>query len=133
MRYIGIIIKGVIFVLAITLVLQNQEVFTYKFPLTLDLRFYQVGPYLTMNIVIVGASFLLGVLLAVIWGALHSLSSISDLRRARRRIRELEEEIERLSARGTEARPEEEKAVLPWTGHSQNPFAPPPKEDKPEL
>jgi putative membrane protein len=90
MRFIKIIIIALLFVVALVLIIQNQEVFTHKFELKLDLMVYKVGPYLTSNLVLTVAAFLIGVFFAVIWGAFSSVTLRSKLRERERRIKELE-------------------------------------------
>lgn len=93
MRLLRVIFSAVLFVVAFALVYQNRDVFMHKFPLSLDLFVYQVGPYETYNIVLVGISFIIGVLFAVIWGALYAYSSSFQMRRQRKRVKELEKEL----------------------------------------
>ena len=90
MRFIKIIIIALLFVVALVLIIQNQEVFTHKFELKLDLIVYKIGPYLTSNLVLTVAAFLTGVFFAVIWGAFSSVALRSKLREKERRIKELE-------------------------------------------
>ncbi|MGH7808449.1 MAG: hypothetical protein ACRENT_10205 [Thermodesulfobacteriota bacterium] len=95
MRFIKILIIAILFVLALVLIIQNQAVFTQKFELKLDLIVYQIGPYITSNLVIVVASFLTGVFFAVMWGALSSVAVRSRLREKDKRIKELEKQQRR--------------------------------------
>lgn len=90
MRFIKIIILAICVILVIAFFTQNQEVFTHDFELKLDLKFFQIGPYLTTNIVIILVTFLIGVLFAIVWGALRSGSLKSRIKEQQRRINELE-------------------------------------------
>jgi hypothetical protein len=91
MRFIKIIILAFCVVLVIAFFTQNQEVFTREFELKLDLKFYQIGPYLTTNIVIILMTFLIGVLFAIFWGAFHTGALKSRIKNQQLRIRELED------------------------------------------
>jgi len=95
MRFIKIIILALIFVVALVLIIQNQEVFTHKFELKLDLLVYQIGPYIATNLVLVVVAFLIGVIFAIIWGAFHSVSMKAELREKDKRIKELEKQQRR--------------------------------------
>lgn len=95
MRFIKILIIAILFVIALVLIIQNQGVFTQKFELKLDLIVYQIGPYITSNLVIVVAAFLIGVFFAVIWGVFSSVSFRSRLREKEKRIKELEKQQRR--------------------------------------
>ncbi|MBI2487743.1 MAG: LapA family protein [Deltaproteobacteria bacterium] len=95
MRSIKILILAILFVIALVLIIQNQAVFTQKFELKLDLMVYQIGPYITSNLVIVVAAFLIGVFFAIIWGAFSSVAARSRLREKDKRIKELEKQQRR--------------------------------------
>ncbi|HXG31352.1 MAG TPA: LapA family protein [Thermodesulfobacteriota bacterium] len=95
MRFIKIIVLALIFVVALVLIIQNQEVFTHKFELKLDLLVYQIGPYIATNLVLVVVAFLIGVIFAIIWGAFHSVTLRAELREKDRRIKELEKQQRR--------------------------------------
>ena len=95
MRFIKILIIAILFVLALVLIIQNQAVFTQKFELKLDLIVYQIGPYITSNLVIVVAAFLIGVFFAIMWGAFSSVAARSRLREKDKRIKELEKQQRR--------------------------------------
>jgi hypothetical protein len=104
MKFIKILVLAVLFVLVIALIIQNQGVFTETFDLILDLNFYQIGPYVTSNLVLIGGAFLMGVIFAVIWGAFYSVSSRTQLKEKDRRIRELEKRNNELERQMEEVR-----------------------------
>jgi uncharacterized membrane protein YciS (DUF1049 family) len=62
----------------------------------MDLNQYMVGPYITKNIVLILSAFVLGVVVALIFGALQSISSSSDSRQKSRKIKELEAQVNEL-------------------------------------
>ncbi len=95
MRFIKILILAILFVIALVLIIQNQNVFTQQFELKLDLMVYQIGPYITSNLVLVVSAFLIGVLFALIWGAVSTVSFRSRLREKDQRIKELEKQQRR--------------------------------------
>ena len=64
--------------------------FTRQVQLGLDLKFYEIGPYITMNVVIILAAFAIGAVVAIIFGVLQSIGSGSESKEKSRRIRELE-------------------------------------------
>lgn len=97
MRIIKIILLLIIIALIATFIFQNQAVFAQKFELGLDLKFYKIGPYLAMNFAIILVSFFAGGILALIWGAFHSISGKSQIRKRDKKIRELENQIQDLS------------------------------------
>jgi uncharacterized membrane protein YciS (DUF1049 family) len=90
MRFVKIVILAVFFILVLTIVFQNQDVFTHKFNIGLDLKFYQVGPYTTSNIVLIAIAFFIGVMFAIIWGAFYSVSMRNQIKEKENRIKELE-------------------------------------------
>jgi uncharacterized membrane protein YciS (DUF1049 family) len=90
MKFAKIIIVTVFFILALTLVIQNQEVFNHQFPLKLDLKVYQIGPYLTSNIVLLACCFLIGVIFAIIWGAFYAVSMRNQIKERDNKIKELQ-------------------------------------------
>lgn len=128
MRFIRLILIVLIIVFFAIIYTQNLEVFTHQFQLQMDLNQYMVGPYITKNIVLILSAFVLGVVVALIFGALQSISAGSDSRQKSRRIRELEAHVAELSqktqpssapivATAEEESTEEES--------SSNPFSPP--------
>jgi uncharacterized membrane protein YciS (DUF1049 family) len=90
MRFAKIFILAVFFILVLTLIIQNQAVFTQSFDLKLDLKVYQIGPYTTSNIVLLAITFLIGVIFAIIWGAFYAVSMRSQIKEKESRIKELE-------------------------------------------
>ena len=90
MRFAKIFILAVFFILVLALIIQNQAVFTQSFDLKLDLKVYQIGPYTTSNIVLLGVAFLIGVIFAIVWGAFYAVSMRSQIKEKEGRIRELE-------------------------------------------
>jgi len=118
MRFIKVLFIILIILFFAILYTQNMEMFTHEVKLGLNLKFYKIGPYLTMNVVIILTAFAAGAVVAVIFGALQSIGAGADSREKSRRIRELEtrnreliEEIQR-----------EEKLKKP---ESSSPFGPP--------
>lgn len=119
MRYIKVLFIILIILFFAIIYTQNMEMFTHEVTLGLNLKFYKIGPYLTMNVVIILTAFAAGAVVAVIFGALQSIGAGADSREKSRRIRELEtrnreliEEIQR-----------EEK--LKKSEPSSSPFGPP--------
>ncbi len=96
MRFIRLIIIVLIIVFFAIIYTQNLEVFTHQFQLQMDLNQYMVGPYITKNIVLILSAFVLGVVVALIFGALQAISSSSDSRQKSRRIKELEAQVNEL-------------------------------------
>jgi hypothetical protein len=97
--------------------------FTNEVTLGLDLKFYKIGPYLTMNVVIILTAFAAGAVVAVIFGALQSISAGSESKEKSRRIRELEARNREL----IEEKQREEKLKKP----EASPFGPPSAADSP--
>ena len=93
MRFIRLILIVLIIVFFAIIYTQNLEVFTHSFQLQMDLNQYMVGPYITKNIVLILSAFVLGVLVALIFGAFSSIASSSDSRQKSRRIKELEAQL----------------------------------------
>ncbi|GJM16607.1 MAG: hypothetical protein DHS20C13_19340 [Thermodesulfobacteriota bacterium] len=131
MRFIRLIIIVLIIVFFAIIYTQNLEVFTHQFQLQMDLNQYMIGPYITKNIVLILSAFVLGVVVALIFGALQIISSGSDSRQKSRRIRELEAHVAELSQKtqpsasapitSTPAEDEESSD----SESSSNPFSPP--------
>lgn len=131
MRFIRLIFIVLIIVFFAIIYTQNLEVFTYQFQLQMDLNQYMVGPYITKNIVLILSAFVLGVVVAIIFGALQAIAASSDSRQKSRRIRELEAQVAELSQKSqysSTASPslasstQEESSE---SGSSSNPFSPP--------
>lgn len=100
MRFIRLIIIVLIIVLFAIIYTQNLEVFTHSFELQMDLNQYMIGPYITTNIVLILSAFVLGVLVAIIFGALSSITASSESRQKSRRIKELEAQLAEGSSSG---------------------------------
>jgi hypothetical protein len=90
MRYIKVLFIILIILLFAILYTQNEDMFTRQVQLGLDLKFYEIGPYITMNVVIILAAFAIGAVVAIIYGVLQSIGSGSESKEKSRRIRELE-------------------------------------------
>lgn len=90
MKFARIIIFALLFLLVVILYTENIEVFTHRFELALDLKFYKIGPYIMANLMIMVVSFLAGVIFASIWGAFYAMSMRSELKQRQKRIRELQ-------------------------------------------
>jgi len=90
MRFIKILIQAVVFLGLILIIIQNEDVFTHEFELGLDLEVWSSGVFVTKNIVLIAASFLLGVILTIFWGAFSSLEKSSTIRKQKKMIKELE-------------------------------------------
>ncbi len=130
MRFIRLIFIVLIIVLFAIIYTQNLEVFTHQFQLQMDLNQYMIGPYITKNIVLILSAFVLGVLVALIFGALQSISASSNSRQKSRRIRELEAHVAELSQKTQPSAsapiaspPAEEESSD--SESSSNPFSPP--------
>jgi|GEM_PF-820890 len=130
MRFIRLIFIVLIIVFFAIIYTQNLEVFTHQFQLQMDLNQYMVGPYVTKNIVLILSAFVLGVVVAIIFGALQAISASSDSRQKSRRIRELETHVAELSQKNQSS--VSSPAPAPSTQEessdsesSSNPFSPP--------
>lgn len=131
MRFIKLILIVLIIVFFAIIYTQNLEVFTHQFQLQMDLNQYMVGPYITKNIVLILSAFVLGVVVALIFGALQAISASSSSRQKSRRIKELEAKITELTLAAntpvlttvpSEPEQEEENSK---SESSSNPFSPP--------
>jgi len=76
---------------------QNIDVFTHSFELQLDFKRFLIGPYITQNVVLILTAFAIGVVLSLFFGALQSVSAGSEIKHNRKRIRELEAQVDELS------------------------------------
>ena len=117
MRYIKVLFIILIILFFAILYTQNLDMFTHEFELKLDLKRYVIGPYITKNVVIILATFAVGAVIAVIFGALQSIRASSDSKEKSRRIRELEAKNKEL----LDERQREEKLKRGGT----SPFTPP--------
>jgi len=91
MRFIRIIFTTIFFLIALALIIQNRPVFSYGFELKLDLLFVQFISKPIPNITLIGGSFILGVLFAILWGALYALSMRGRLKEQEREIKGLKQ------------------------------------------
>ncbi len=122
MRFIRLILIVLIIVFFAIIYTQNLEVFTHSFQLQMDLNQYMVGPYITKNVVLILSAFVLGVVVALIFGALSSIASSSDSRQKSRRIKELEAQLAE-SSQNTHA--SAEAPAQESSGSDSSPFSPP--------
>ena len=131
MRFIRLIFIVLVIVFFAIIYTQNLEVFTHQFQLQMDLNQYMVGPYITKNIVLIVSAFVLGVVVAIIFGALQAITASSDSRQKSRRIRELEAHVAELSQKNQSSTPAPSTASATSTEESSdsesssNPFSPP--------
>ena len=122
MRFIRIILIVLIIVFFAIIYTQNLEVFTHSFQLQLDLNQYLIGPYITKNVVLILSAFVLGVIVALIFGALQSISAGSQSRQKSRKIKELEARLSELSE-GSQTNASTD--VSSSSGGGSSPFTPP--------
>ena len=122
MRFIRLILIVLIIVFFAIIYTQNLEVFTHSFQLQLDLNQYLIGPYITKNIVLILSAFVLGVIVALIFGALQSISAGSQSRQKSGKIKELEARLSELSE-GSQTNASTDVSSSPGGGSS--PFTPP--------
>jgi uncharacterized membrane protein YciS (DUF1049 family) len=120
MRFIRLIFIVLIIVFFAVIYTQNLEVFTHTFQLQLDLNQYMIGPYITKNIVLILSAFVLGVIVALIFGALQSITASSHSRQKSRRIKELEAQLSELSES-----PQTSTQESSSSESASNPFSPP--------
>lgn len=132
MRFIRLIFIVLIIVFFAIIYTQNLEVFTHQFQLQMDLNQYMVGPYITKNIVLILSAFVLGVVVAIIFGALQAIAASSDSRQKSRRIRELEAHVAELSQKSQSSTTTASAEPAPSSQEdssdsesSSNPFSPP--------
>ncbi|MCL4244708.1 MAG: bZIP transcription factor [Candidatus Dadabacteria bacterium] len=130
MKYIKILFIVLIILLFAIIYTQNLDVFTHDFQLQLDLKTHVIGPYVTKNVVIILAAFLVGALVTIFFGALQSLSSSADSRDKSRRIKELEARNRQLSDENQKLHREKERAAATATSSTaapadQSPFSSP--------
>jgi uncharacterized membrane protein YciS (DUF1049 family) len=108
MKFAKIIIIAIFFIIVLTLIIQNQDVFNHQFPLKFDLKVYQIGPYMTSNIVLLICSFIIGVIFAIIWGAFYAVSMRSQIKERDNKIKELESRREEIQVHGFGEIPKDE-------------------------
>ena len=112
MRFLRIIFIVIIIILFAIIYTQNLDVFTHSFELKLDLKSYFVGPYITKNIVLILGAFVVGAFVAIVFGALQSMTTSSD---AKRKIKELKAQVKELSHEDPDVVEEEKKDSSPFT------------------
>ncbi len=90
MKFLKILIQAIILVILIIAIFQNQEIFTNEFELGLDLKVWDSGTFITSNGILIVASFLLGVILTIFWGAFSSAGKRSTIKQQNKKIKELQ-------------------------------------------
>lgn len=123
MRFIKVLFIILIIIFFAILYTQNMAMFTQEFELGLNLKIINIGPYITMNVVIILAAFVFGAVVAVIFGAMQSISASSESKEKSRRIRELEARNRELM----DEKQREDKLKKPGS----SPFTPPSAMDSP--
>ncbi len=121
MRYLRIIFIVIIIIFFAIIYTQNLDVFTHTFELKMDLNKYFVGPYITKNIVLILGAFVVGAFVALVFGALGSMSASSD---AKRKIRDLQAQVKELQSHIKELT-SEDPAVVEEEQKSDSPFSSP--------
>lgn len=113
MRFIRVIFIILIIVFFAIIYTQNLDVFTKSFELQIDLNKYVIGPYVTKNIVIILSAFVLGAFVALIFGALQSMTVSSEAKRKIKnlegQVKELQNHIKELTAKAPAVVTEEKK------------------------
>lgn len=113
MRFIRVIFIILIIVFFAIIYTQNLDVFTKSFELQIDLNKYVIGPYVTKNIVIILSAFVLGAFVALIFGALQSMTVSSEAKRKIKnlqgQVKELQDHIKELTAKAPAVVTEEKK------------------------
>lgn len=95
MRFIRVIFIILVIIFFALIYTQNLDVFTQEFELKLDLSSYLIGPYITKNIVIILGAFVIGAFVALIFGALQSMTVSSE---SKRKIKNLQGQVKELQA-----------------------------------
>ena len=121
MRYLRTIFIVIIIILFAIIYTQNLDVFTYTFELKMDLNKYFIGPYITKNIVLILGAFVVGAFVALVFGALGSMTASSE---AKRKIKNLQAQVKELQAHIKELTAEA-PAVVEEEQKSDSPFSPP--------
>jgi type III secretory pathway component EscU len=129
MKFIKILFIVLVILFFAIIYTQNLDVFTHDFQLQLDLKTHVIGPYVTKNVVIILAAFLVGALVTIFFGALQSLSSSADSRDKSRRIKELEARNRQLSDENQRVQRERGKSAATASAPTsapvdQSPFSP---------
>ena len=126
MKFIKILFIVLVILLFAIIYTQNLDVFTHDFQLQLDLKTKVIGPYVTKNVVIILAAFLVGALVTIFFGALQSLSSSADSRDKSRRIKELEARNRQLSDENQRLHREKERSAVSASSSTSAPADPSP-------
>lgn len=126
MKFIKILFIVLVILLFAIIYTQNLDVFTHDFQLQLDLKTHVIGPYVTKNVVIILAAFLVGALVTIFFGALQSLSSSADSRDKSRRIKELEARNRQLSDENQRLHREKERSAATAAAPTSAPADPSP-------
>ena len=126
MKFIKILFIVLVILLFAIIYTQNLDVFTHDFQLQLDLKTHVIGPYVTKNVVIILAAFLVGALVTIFFGALQSLSSSADSRDKSRRIKELEARNRQLSDENQRLHREKERSAATASASTSAPADPSP-------
>lgn len=130
MRFLRVIFIIIIIVFFAIIYTQNLDVFTQSFELQVDLNKYLIGPYITKNIVIILSAFVLGAFVALVFGALQSMTVSSDAKRKIKnlqgQVKELQDHIKELTAQAPAVVAEENKEE-PQDDEKKDgsPFSPP--------
>lgn len=93
MSYIKLIFIALIIVVVFMAVFQNEEIFIHEHRFEFDLWIYQLPAYFVKNYALLAIAFGFGVLLSIFMGIFTSLGKRSEIKKSRRRIKELEKEI----------------------------------------
>ena len=133
MRFIRVIFIILIIIFFAIIYTQNLDVFTKSFELQIDLNKYVIGPYVTKNIVIILSAFVLGAFVALIFGALQSMTVSSEAKRKIKnlegQVKELQNHIKELTAKApavvTEEKEEEKKDESQEEKKDGSPFSSP--------
>jgi len=122
MRFLRIIFIVIIIILFAIIYTQNLDVFTHAFELKLDLNSYYLGPYITKNIVLILGAFIVGAFVALVFGALQSMTASSDAKRKikdlQAQVKELQSHIKELTSEGPAVVEEEPKDNSPFSSPS---------------
>ena len=121
MRFLRVIFIVIIIVLFAIIYTQNLDVFTHTFELKLDFKSYLIGPYLTKNIVLILVAFVVGAFVALVFGALQSMSASAD---AKRKIKDLQAQVKELQSHIKELT-SEDPAVVEEEQKDGSPFSSP--------
>jgi uncharacterized membrane protein (DUF106 family) len=121
MRFLRIIFIVIIIIFFAIIYTQNLDVFTHTFELKLDLDTYFLGPYITKNIVLILGAFVVGAFVALVFGALQSMTASSE---AKRKIKDLQAQVKELQSHIKELT-SEDPAVVEEEQKDGSPFSSP--------